>query len=912
MLDRKDWISILVIALLVLAVFWRAMLGGVFYLGDIVQLHYPLRSVYAAELARSALPLWTPHLFAGYPLLAEGQLGALYPPNLILHWLLPVPVALNVFILGHFVWAAIGAYAFARRLRMHRTAAGCVALVYGLGGFLVAHLDQVNIVACAAWQPWLFLLVDRLLVGATPSHPARDAALLALAVGMEFLAGHPPMALLSLLAVVAYGLYLFLALRQQRQLLLLLAMGLLAGVALAAAQLLPTVELTQWSVRSGELDPELFTSFSMHPPYLVSLLSPFVLGNPYPETSVEWVGYVGLLPLLLAVIAPFLAQSRPDVALRSVKPARFFAVLAVIALLLSLGRYNPVHMAWLRLPALGLFRVPGLYLYLFAFSAAVLAGLSLDTLLTRGRKYLDAAEGGPGWLAVVIVALVAVVIAARIPLVDTWLAIWRWLPVALGLLALAWIVWAWLSKGSSHAMLGAVALVLVLADLVAFGAVYNLTCNQTMPLQEFTAQPRSLPFLQSQTGVYRIYTREKIVPRLSVLRESYSPNLSLIYGLSTGNGLGPLVPARYAQYTAEMTSPMLDLLGVKYYLIPQVLPVDEASEAYDLDDPFMFNPMDKVVPTPIVMAAAVEIEWYLSQSAEWQNGQPVAVLTFLTEESVDLTDIALTVGSHVAEWAYDRSDVRETVLHNQAVIARTFPARSGFPAEDHPGYVYRAVMGLPYPVLIHGLQLKSSVPPARIHIERVTLIDEQGQRYLLSHLEGKGDHILAYRSEDVAIFENNDVLPRVFLAYQARAVLDDTEALSILRSADFPRREVLLAAEQIASTELPTAGTERVELTVYDSRQVVVKVQAPADGYLVLTDAWYPGWHVRVDGQEAPLLRADVIFRAVHLQAGEHTVEFTYDPASFRTGLRISAAALAWVLGLWLWGRKKGGAVASW
>ena len=96
MVQRKDWVATLLLVVLVLAVFWRAALGGVFYVGDIFQLHYPLRSAYAHELRRLSLPLWTPHVLAGYPLLAEGQLGALYPPNLILHALLPVPIALII------------------------------------------------------------------------------------------------------------------------------------------------------------------------------------------------------------------------------------------------------------------------------------------------------------------------------------------------------------------------------------------------------------------------------------------------------------------------------------------------------------------------------------------------------------------------------------------------------------------------------------------------------------------------------------------------------------------------------------------------------------------------------------------------------------------------------------------------
>jgi hypothetical protein len=913
-MERRDRIAICLVAVLVLLVFWRAIAGGIFYFGDIFQLHYPLRSAYAAELARGSLPLWTTHIFAGYPLLAEGQLGALYPPNLILHVLLPVPVALNVFILGHFVWAALGAYAFARRLRLHRAAALGSALVYALGGFLVAHLNHVNIVACAAWLPWLFLLADRLLVGSPSIRPARDAAWLALALGMEFLAGHPQVAVLSVLALVAYAVYLSWAVRQHRRVLALLILALVLGLALAAAQLLPTYELTQLSVRSGGVDPDFFTSFSLHPLYLVSLLSPFVLGNPYPKTSVELVGYVGLLPLLLALLAPFLAQPRSDVPLRPVRPARFFGALAVVALLLSFGRYNPLYMILLRLPVFNLFRVPGRYLYLFHFSAAVMAGMSLDTLLTRARRYSDAAEQRPAWLlAIVVIAVLAVAITVRISSVDAWVSIWRWLPVALGLLALAWVLWAWWSRGASYAVLAIVALGLIVADLVAFNAVYGLTYNRTMPLKEFTAQPRSLSFLQSQAGVYRLYTQEKIVPWLSVMRESYYPNLPLIHGLSTGNGLFPLVPQRYAQYTSEMTPGMLNLLGVKYYLIPQVLPVDEASESYDVDDPFAYNPVGRTSTSPVFMMTAFEVDSYLSHAVEWENGKVVARITVVPEELDKVMDFNLVAGSHTAEWAYDRSDVSQAVQHSKPAIAWSFPARSGFPPEDHPGYVYHARFILPYPLLTQGIQVVSCVPSAYLHIERITLIDVQGNRHLLSHLQGKGDHSLVYRSEDVAIFQNNDVLPRVFMAYNARAVPDDAETLSILGSREFdPRSQVLLAAGQAAATQAPTQGTERVELRTYDSQQVVVSVQAPAAGYLVLTDAWYPGWRVRVDGQEAPLLRADLIFRAVYLEAGEHTVEFTYAPASFRTGLLLSGAALVLVLGLWLWGSKKRRAASSW
>jgi uncharacterized membrane protein YfhO len=78
---------------------------------------------------------------------------------------------------------------------------------------------------------------------------------------------------------------------------------------------------------------------------------------------------------------------------------------------------------------------------------------------------------------------------------------------------------------------------------------------------------------------------------------------------------------------------------------------------------------------------------------------------------------------------------------------------------------------------------------------------------------------------------------------------------------------------------------------------------------LVLADAYYPGWKAYVNGKEQVIRRANLFFRAVVLPAGTHTVEFRYDPTSFKLGLAISIAtivaiSLAWIICV-LRGRKK-------
>jgi uncharacterized membrane protein YfhO len=83
---------------------------------------------------------------------------------------------------------------------------------------------------------------------------------------------------------------------------------------------------------------------------------------------------------------------------------------------------------------------------------------------------------------------------------------------------------------------------------------------------------------------------------------------------------------------------------------------------------------------------------------------------------------------------------------------------------------------------------------------------------------------------------------------------------------------------------------------------VTLRVHAAADGYLLLADAWYPGWRASVDGREAPILRADLVFRAVFLAAGDHVVQFNYAPQSFQMGLWVSVTAILVLVAVWTWG----------
>ena len=78
----------------------------------------------------------------------------------------------------------------------------------------------------------------------------------------------------------------------------------------------------------------------------------------------------------------------------------------------------------------------------------------------------------------------------------------------------------------------------------------------------------------------------------------------------------------------------------------------------------------------------------------------------------------------------------------------------------------------------------------------------------------------------------------------------------------------------------------------YEANRVILSVEMQQDGWLVLADTDYPGWEATVDGESTPMYRTNVMFRAVQVGAGEHTVQFDYSPAWLRAGVLVSGVSL--------------------
>ena len=557
---------------------------------------------------------------------------------------------------------------------------------------------------------------------------------------------------------------------------------------------------------------------------------------------------MGLLPLALAGIAIW----------RSPRRMRWFLLaLAGLGAFLAFGRWNPLYRVLRLVPVLNLFRVPARYLCWTSLALALLAAFGFDVLYRAHRS--PAHRRAHTWIIAVSLALAAIisVVLANSASADTLVRTWRWLPLALAAAALASVAAARHVRPAIFAILASAVL---LVDLYAYGAVLDRTYNATLPLASVRQEPLSVDVLRQDAGLYRIYTKEEILPALAPLRESLYPNIAQGYDLASANLYLPLIPAAYGDYVENLDAARLNLMNVKYYLIPQLLPVDQASELYDVANPFADLPVNRWIELPATTLASISIESYLSHAADLPDGA-LAAEFILRDIDGHETVIPLRAGIETAEWAYERSDVAKVVAHRLAPVASTWPARSGYPPEDHVGHTYQALVQFDPPLRVQAVQLRPALPEAFVRVGRVRLRDANGEERLLAHLLGLGDHSIVYRSEDVLIYRNEDVLPRAFALSSAQ----------VARTAD----------GLVLPRALRLVDVRPVEVVLYSEQRVELRTNGAEPSYLILTDLAYPGWQAQVDGEPAPILTVDGVFRGLELAPGDHEVLFTYHPLAW-------------------------------
>jgi hypothetical protein len=701
-----------------------------------------------------------------------------------------------------------------------------------------------------------------------------------------------------------------------------LGFALLVGLALAAVQLLPTLELSRLSIRSGGLSYHEAVAFSLRPlPRLLRYtflpawgrsLNAVFGGDFY----TEYVAYIGLLPLLLAGLACFSwAQRVSKDRFISLHETRGRAALQMIVLsgtgvLLALGLYNPLYWVLFKvLPGFGLFRVPARWLLLYAFGAAMLAGIGLQEA-SRCLQMRRIAFKAPGAIGADLRSA-----GQRSP--DRRSASWLWhiFPVVLTIV------------GVGELLLGAQAL--PLAHPTAPEAFSSL---RTAPAHILAAQRQEVApgrFLslshtlfdpgdlneieqiyQNQLPPEAIYALVVNVKRQEIL----APNLPLAWRIYAVDGYdgGVLPLASYIRLQRLLLaeedilsdgrlreglerippSRLFSILGAQYAITDKVHDVWIDDVFYDLsfDTPLSVAAIPSVQSKdlPDYAATGLGIVTYLEGAQDVADGTPVAEVRLATAEGETLTYL-LHAGLETAEGLYG-----ERVRHRQARVGHLWQRQEGGTAVEGSDYVARLNWKAPRTVTqieIEALPFGSSTT-GRLHVKGVSLIDERDGSNVPTILSTEG-RFRQVHSGDVKVYKALDVLPRAYAVHHTRLIAGDQAAIAAMRDPAFdPARTAILASGQEIDAPPTWGDAPSVTVLSYEPEEVLLRASLSAPGYVVLSDSYYPGWRATVDGEPSVIERANLAFRAVHVPAGTHTVRWVYRPTSYRAGLGISAAAL--------------------
>ncbi len=860
------------------------------------------------SLWREGVPLWDPLPMNGVPALAAGKLY-LHPILLPAAALLGPIVGLAWSAFAHLVLAGWGVYLLLRQLDCRPLAALLGALCFELGGYLVAWLELPFVAGTLAWTPWIFWGIER----AIARRDLRPAVLGALAFTAQIFSGYVLGAYLTAAGTGALFLGRTLALARPlgfagaaRRVLVPLALTLLGGAALAAVQLLPTLELYGESVRSDAAS----TVSTLPAREALRVLAPHLQGRPlagdrftgaghYPDSAL----YLGVLPLagFAAAVLRRRAPGALGYPLLALLPA--LAVFGVPPLLALVEAAAPM----LRQAA------PQRLFALVAFAAAVGAGLGTEALLATRQERPEAQRAC--WLGIVLLTglaglAVAVRAAARFPGGD-WMVHPRQLLLTASICAAGVILLRLRQRELLSARgLGLLLVAITTLDLLRSGAGWNGRNDPRLALPE-------TPSLAALSAIVAASDRAAEPRVLAVHSNSILPGRTAErFGLAAPTGYSSWVlrrTSRYAEltgdrpvvsinhlYYATCCAPLTDALGVGHLLVDRDT-VGALDPERDLLARLPRASVQATIPPgrrvwdvdgserPVLFAhAPAELRFRLDEG----RGRRFRSAIALDPGAIDCP----TDGARFDVRAVG-PDGRDEVLYSRFLDPVRRPEDRGAHAIE--------------------LALDELVPGAR----ELVLETRAGPRqdltcdwagWIAPRLESAGpDPLELLRGGPNPIYRNREAFPRAWLVHASESVpegdLVGAGRRLLARQHELSRLAIVEHPGDLALA--PASGPESVRWELATSSRLKLTVETSAAALLVLSDSYYPGWTARVDGAARPLLATNLAMRGVELSAGRHRVELVYRPGSYRVGLATSGFS-ALLLGL-AWRHFRRGAVSA-
>lgn len=410
-MDKKGYITLVFCILVLTFIFFNKM---VLHPNDSVTINADImkmtsmwdKQIRPDVINNHELPLWNPDVYSGTPLISNPLSMLFYPIN-ILFYLIPFQSAFIFYVILNVFLISLFSFMYFRLINLSKGAAILSTIIFTFSGIVVLWQGITSFINVLVWFPLLLYLAEKMI----QTKKIRYSFLIGLVIGLQLLGGGPQIFLYSSFIFFMYVILRLLFDREKwLRILDFIVIAGVIGILIGAVQLFPTLQYSKYSVRDEGVDYNTATMHSLAPYALVNLMVPEAYGNDeiywgfWQNSSFrESYIYVGVVTLILALIALIIAKKD--------KYIKIFGVIAIFAILFSLGKYTPFFSIFYHIPLFNVFRAPARMMVFFVFAMAFLGGVGLDSLTKLNRLKMKKVVN---ILAILFLLSVLVVSAVRI------------------------------------------------------------------------------------------------------------------------------------------------------------------------------------------------------------------------------------------------------------------------------------------------------------------------------------------------------------------------------------------------------------------------------------------------------------------------------------------------------------------